>query len=909
MTKNLVIVESPAKAKTIEKILGNEFTVRASYGHIRDLPKGDNAVDVAKNFEPHYEVPPDKQKVVRELKQLCKQAEVVWLATDEDREGESISWHLAQVLGLDTLRTRRIVFHEITSKAIQHAVENYRQIDMNLVNAQQARRVLDRVVGFSLSPILWKKVKAGLSAGRVQSVAVRLVVEREREIRDFAVESFYKVTADFLTPAHQKFRAELETHLALKAHAEDFLRLCQDARYTVESKEVKPGKRTPPPPFTTSTLQQDASRKLYMGVQRVMQLAQELYEEGHITYMRTDSVNLSDEALFNAKRHITAEYGEKYHKLRKYKSKSANAQEAHEAIRPTRFDNPFIGGDPARQRLYELIWKRALASQMADAELEITKVKIRVDSKALPQGLFTKPADVPAFVAKGEVIRFDGFLKLYPTIADDDKDEEGDSAILPDMHQGQELTNEVIRATQRFTRPPARYTEASLVKKLEEIGVGRPSTYAATIATIQNRGYVAKEDREGTPRPYIQLVLDAGTITEAKLTELVGAERQKFFPTDLGLLVNDFLVQYFTSVVDYNFTAKLEEEFDEISRGELEWRQMMHTFYGPFKEQVDNTLLTAERAAGERLLGTDPKTGKPVIARMGKYGPLVQLGAAEDEVKRFGNLLPSQRLDTLTLEDALLLLEDRLLGTDPKTGKNVYVRSGLYGPLVQVGEKEDPDKRMASLAKGQKLDTITLEDALHLLELPRILGKHQEQVVKANVGRFGPYVQWGSLFASIPKTSDVYSLTLEEAITLIQAKQKAEAEKVMRTFEGTDIQLVKGRFGPILMQGKDTWRVPKNVKVEEMTTEQALKILAETDPIPARGAKGKAKGGGKATKSASTQTAAKAKRATTGKPVDASELKPTAPKKTARKTTTRKATSAPTRKATGTKAAAKTPKK
>ncbi|HMR19935.1 MAG TPA: type I DNA topoisomerase, partial [Sphingobacterium sp.] len=646
MAKNLLIVESPAKAKTIEGYLGNDFMVKSSYGHIRDLIKTDDAIDTANNFEQKYGVPADKKAVVSELKKLAKGAETIWLASDEDREGEAISWHLFQTLGLKEDNTKRIVFHEITKPAILKAIENPRQIDYNLVNAQQARRVLDRLVGFELSPVLWRKVKPSLSAGRVQSVAVRLIVDREREINRFTAEASFRIVAVFHTgKGREIFRAELSKRFEQKSDAEQFLRDCSEALFTVASLEKKPAKRNPAAPFTTSTLQQEASRKLGFSVARTMQVAQRLYEAGRITYMRTDSVNLSDTAIQAAQAEITQAYGAHYHKLRRYKTKSSGAQEAHEAIRPTYFSQHTIEGDNAEKRLYELIWKRAIASQMSEAEFEKTVAKIDISTRT------------EELTASGEIMKFDGFLKVYMESTDEDTDtivdDDSDNALLPPLEKGQNLRLEEMTATERFSRPPARYTEASLVKKLEELGIGRPSTYAPTISTIQNRGYVERGDREGKPRDYKVLTLANGTVREQIKTEMTGVERAKMFPTDIGVLVNDFLVEHFKGIVDFNFTAKVEKEFDEIAQGQKEWTAMLDGFYRPFHDEVQDTLENADRASHERILGTDPGTGKPVSVRVGRFGPLVQIGSAEDEEKpRFASLRKGQMIETITFEEA-----------------------------------------------------------------------------------------------------------------------------------------------------------------------------------------------------------------------------------------------------------------
>lgn len=765
MIKNLLIVESPAKAKTIEKYLGEGFTVQASYGHIRDLPKGGMAVDIENDFQPQYVVSDDKTEVVKRLKKMAKDSQEVWLATDEDREGEAISWHLLQVLELNPNTTKRIVFHEITKSAIQKAIQNPRLVNQDLVDAQQCRRVLDRLVGFEISPILWKKVKFGLSAGRVQSVAVRLIVEREREIKAFQTESFFKIKADFQTQAKEKFKAELNSRFEGEKANEDalfYLTHCINASFQVANVVKKPATRKPSAPFTTSTLQQEASRKLSMSVARTMRIAQTLYENGHITYMRTDSVNLSDTALVGAKQTIESKFGAKYHQLRKYTGKVANAQEAHEAIRPTNFDVMVVSNDSAEQRLYELIWKRTLASQMADAELERTVVDIDVLSPTAPQPL-------PKLTATGEVIKFDGFLKLY--IETKDEDEENDNAesgLLPAMQVGQTVNLLQMQAVEGFTRPAPRYTEASLVKKLEELGIGRPSTYAPTISTIQDRNYVVKEDRDGVIRFYRILTLKDNKLQTTEGKENHGAEKAKLFPTDLGMLVTDFLVEYFQNIVDYHFTAKVEEEFDSIANGELRWQQMLHRFYPPFHRQVLETEQKAERVFGERILGIDPVSQKTVLTRLGRYGP-----------------------------------------------------------LVQIGDADDPDKRFASLRQGQRMDTITLEEGLALFKLPRVAGTFEGKEMKIGIGKFGPYILHDSKFISIPKTADPYIISESECIELIEQKRVADEAKVLKTFAGSDFRIMKGRWGPYLSANGNQVRLPKDLELTDITLELCEQLAAE----------------------------------------------------------------------------------
>ncbi|MDH5826144.1 type I DNA topoisomerase [Sphingobacterium faecium] len=792
MAKNLLIVESPAKAKTIEGYLGKDFLVKSSYGHIRDLVKTDDAIDTDKDFQQKYEVPTDKKAIVSELKKLAKAAETVWLASDEDREGEAISWHLFETLGLKDESTKRIVFHEITKPAILKAIENPRKIDYNLVNAQQARRVLDRLVGFELSPVLWKKVKPSLSAGRVQSVAVRLIVDREREVIRFNAEASFRIVAFFHTgKVKDSFKAELPHRFATEVEAKQFLDDCRAAEFAVKSLETKPAKRSPAAPFTTSTLQQEASRKLGFSVARTMQVAQRLYEAGRITYMRTDSVNLSDTAIEAAEKEIRSAYGDRYHKLRKYKTKTSGAQEAHEAIRPTYFSEHSIEGDAAEKRLYDLIWKRAIASQMSEAEFEKTLAKISIS---------TRKEDLSA---SGEVMKFDGFLKVYFESTDDDHDsgneEENDNSLLPPLTTGQAVVLKSMNATERFTRPPARYTEAALVKKLEELGIGRPSTYAPTISTIQNRGYVVKEERDGRSRDYRVLTLENAEISAVTKTEITGAEKGKMFPTDIGIVVNDFLVEHFKGIVDFNFTAKVEKEFDEIAHGLTEWTDMLREFYGPFHSEVQKTLEHAERANNERELGVDPLSGKPVSVRIGKFGPLVQIGAQDDEEK----------------------------------------------------------PRFASLRKGQMIETITFEDAMELFKLPKKVGIFEEKEMTVAIGRFGPYIRHDSSFYSLPKDLDPLDVTEEECIQIIKEKRQKDIEKVIRVFdENPEAQIEQGRWGPFIRFGKQNLKIPKGTEVENITYEDVVK-WAEADAP-----KGKAK---VATKKATTTKKAPAKKATTVK--------------------------------------------
>lgn len=817
MIKNLVIVESPAKAKTIEKFLGKDFTVRSSYGHIRDLKKGDNAIDIKNEFKPAYEVDPEKRKLVSELKALAKDAEVVWLATDEDREGEAISWHLFEVLGLKEEATHRIVFHEITKPAIEHAVANPRKIDKYLVDAQQARRVLDRLVGYELSPLLWKKVKPSLSAGRVQSVAVKLIVEREREINTFNVKSDYKITGVFDPGNKQKsFKAELTKRFDEQSEAENFLQNCIGATFKAGAIEVKPTVRNPSPPFITSTLQQEASRKLGFSVTKTMQVAQKLYENGHITYMRTDSVNLSKLAIGAAQDAINKLFGKEYSHTRNFTTKSASAQEAHEAIRPTYFDKKEAGSDSDEKRLYDLIWKRALASQMAQAKLEKTIINI-LSSK---EGIFR---------AEGEVIKFDGFLKLYRESIDEE-DEEEQSGMLPMVTEGQSLDMLNITATQRFSKPAARYNEATLVKKLEELGIGRPSTYAPTTSTIQKRGYVIKENREGKQRKYTELKLENNKITKAELTENIGTEKSKLFPNDIGFMVTDFLNRYFENIMDYGFTAQVEKQFDEIAEGSKSWVKMIDSFYGPFHKNVDETATDAERVTGERELGIDPKTGKTVIVRLAKFGPVAQIGD-KDDTPKYANLLKGQSIETITLEEALKLFAlPRELGEH--NGSPILIGIGRFGPYVKIGE------RFVSLPKEEDPLTITLEQAIFVVEnegkgggLPREIGEYQGEKLVASKGRFGPYIKFKSAFVSIPKSIDPLEITLEKAIQLVDAKVLADANKIIKSFpEDKKIQVLNGRYGAYISEGKLNHRIPKDEAPESLTYERVLEIIGKSAP-------------------------------------------------------------------------------
>ncbi len=807
MTKNLVIVESPAKAKTIEKFLGADFTVKSCYGHIRDLAKGDEAINIKNNFEPHYEVPADKKAVVSELKKLADQSDLVWLASDEDREGEAISWHLSEVLKLKPENTRRIVFHEITKPAILKAIDNPRGIDYNLVNAQQARRVLDRLVGFELSPVLWKKIKGNLSAGRVQSVSVRLIVEREREINQFDYTSAFKVLAVFNVGGKQ-MEAELGKRFDTEQEAAAFLEKCKDAAFTIGNLEVKPAEKTPAPPFTTSTLQQEASRKLGYNVSVTMSIAQKLYEHGFITYMRTDSVNLSELAIEAAKNHIVNNFGAAYSNPKRYATKNDSAQEAHEAIRPTYFENAEVEGTPQEKRLYDLIYKRAIASQMSKARIERTIAQIKISTVS------------ETLTATGEVLKFDGFLKMYLESSDDENENEG-SKMLPPLSVGESLKLMKLDATQRYTRPAARYTEASLVKKLEELGIGRPSTYAPTISTIQKRGYVLREDREGKERNFTVLTLDDGQIKREVKTEKYASEKAKLFPSDIGMIVTDFLSKHFEKIMDYNFTANVEKEFDEIALGQVQWNKMIERFYTPFHKNVADTTETAERQSGERTLGVDPVSGKTVYAKVGRFGPYVQLGeGTEDEKPQYGKL-----------------------------------RTGLL------------------------IETITLEEALELFKLPRVVGVFEGKEVKASIGRFGPYLLHDSKFISIPKPEDAYSVDEARAIELIEAKRVVEANRLVKAFaEDEDLKILNGRWGPYIAHGKGNYKIPKGQTADTLTFEEVMQIVdADKKANP-----GKAAAAAKKTAAAKKQAAPKkapAKKAAAKK----TAAKKAAPKKAAKK--------------------------
>jgi DNA topoisomerase-1 len=761
MIENLVIVESPAKAKTIEKFLGKDFRVVSSFGHIRDLSKKNLGIDIKNNFEPDYEVPKEKAKVVSELRKAAAESKNIWIASDEDREGEAIAWHLASVLKLDLLTTKRIVFHEITKEAISNAIENPRKVDMNLVNSQQARRILDRLVGFEISPVLWKKVQPSLSAGRVQSVAVRLIVEREREIISFESESAFRVTAIFSIDSSKgenvALRAEASKRFTDEKEALKFLELCKDSKYVIGNISIKPGTRSPAPPFTTSTLQQEAYRKLGFSVAQTMAVAQKLYEAGKITYMRTDSTNLSSLALVKSREMITSEFGEKYSKTRQFKTKSKGAQEAHEAIRPAYLDNPTTAGSQNEKKLYELIWKRTVASQMADAIIEKTSILIDMNNSPV------------TFQANGEVIKFDGFLRVYAESSDQENNDE-DRYVIPPVTKGMSLSYESITATQKYTLPPPRYTEASLVKKLEELGIGRPSTYAPTISTIQNRGYVSREDRPGEKRQIQIITLQHGNYANSTKTEITGKEKSKLFPQDIGMIVNDFLMENFSEIVDYNFTAEVEEQFDEIALGNLKWTGMIEKFYSPFHKTVTNTLEKKERKTGVRVLGNHPETGEPITVRMGRFGPIAQIGDS--------------------------------------------------------GNDEKP--RFASLSKNQLLETITLDEALNLFRLPRSLGEYDDGEMVVGIGKFGPYIRFKSKFFSLKKgVDDPYTVTFERAVEIILEKNESDKKKVLKDFG--DIMLLNGRYGPYLVKDKQNYRLPKGTDAEKLTKEDCSKIIENSD--------------------------------------------------------------------------------
>ena len=780
MIENLVIVESPAKAKTIEQFLGKGFTVKSSFGHIRDLEKKDLGVDIEHNFQPKYEISADKKMVVKELKALAKEAKTVWLASDEDREGEAIAWHLFEVLKLKPENTKRIVFHEITKDAILYAIAHPRNIDKNLVDAQQARRVLDRLVGFEVSPVLWKKVKPSLSAGRVQSVAVRLIVEREREINAFKEQAYYRVTGQFATAAHATLKAEVQERFASKEAALAYIEACRDVEFTVTSVETKPTLRKPAPPFTTSTLQQEASRKLGLSVSQTMAVAQKLYEHGLITYMRTDSVNLSALAINTAKEVIRTTLGERYSQPRNYATKTKGAQEAHEAIRPTYMNRPTIEGDRNEQQLYELIYKRTLASQMANAELERTSIVISLSNRKEP------------FTAIGEVITFDGFLRVYMESYDDETEDEH-TDLLPAIEKGDRLERQAITAQEQFTQHPPRYTEASLVKKMEALGIGRPSTYAPTITTIQNRGYIIRESREGVEKEVVTLTLKGKDIKSSVSKKTFGAEKKKLFPSDMGMVVTDFLSAHFKNIMDYNFTAEAEESLDRVAEGKEEWQKMIGEFYSPFHENVESTLKNSERNSGERLLGTDPTSGEPVSVRIGRFGPIAQIGEGEQA-------------------------------------------------------------RYAGLQKGQLLETITLEEALALFKFPRKLGEYEGKEVSVAIGRFGPYIKHNNAFVSLKKGEDEPgTITLETAIARIEEKRESDRQKQIRVFD-SGVQILNGRYGPYICFNKSNYKIPKTLKAEELTLEKCMEIIEKETAQKTKKSSAKTASTSKAKAAASSKT-------------------------------------------------------
>ncbi len=825
MASNLVIVESPAKAKTIEKFLGKDFQVKSSFGHIADLPSSGINVDVEGDFEPNYEVPSDKKKLVAELKSLAKKADMVWLASDEDREGEAIAWHLKEQLKLKEDKTKRIVFHEITKKAILNAVENPRGINTHLVDAQQARRVLDRLVGYELSPVLWRKIKPGLSAGRVQSVAVRLIVERERDINEFKPVASYKVVAEFKNAAGKKFKASLAKGFSSKKDAAAFLESCNGADFSVSDLQVKPAKKSPAPPFTTSTLQQEASRKLGFSVSRTMMVAQRLYEAGLITYMRTDSLNLSDDAKTAAAKEISASYGSEYSKPRNFKTKSKGAQEAHEAIRPTDMSRHRVAVDFDQDRLYALIWKRTLASQMSEAVLERTSVKISNNNNK------------SIFNAKGEVVKFDGFLKVY--LEGTDNEDEEQAGMLPKMQLKEALSNVFITATERYTKAPPRFTEAALVKKLEELGIGRPSTYAPTISTIQRREYIVKGSIEGSPRDYTQLMLKSGKVTDATLTEKVGSDKGKLVPTDIGKIVNDFLVANFANVLDFGFTAKVEAEFDEIAEGKLQWKGMIKDFYTKFHPTVAEVQENADFQRGERELGKDPATGKPILVRFGRYGAMAQIGDREDEDKRFASLLKEQSLDTITLEEALDLFKlPKDLGE--YQGEKIVVANGRFGPYIKFGAK------FISLPKDMDPLEVDLEAAKPLIderiETDRPIAEFDGMPVQKGVGRFGPFLKWNNMFINVNKKYDFDNLSNEDIDTLIKEKIQKEIDKVIHNWEDAGIRVEKARWGRFnIIKGKTKIELPKTTDAKALTLEEVEAMIAAKKPKRKTKAKAKAK--------------------------------------------------------------------
>ena len=814
MAKNLVIVESPAKAKTIEKFLGKGIQVESSYGHIADLPSKELGINVEGDFSPKYIVSDDKKPVVKKLKALAKKAEVVWLASDEDREGEAIAWHLKEQLNLSEANTKRIVFHEITKKAILKAVDNPRDIDYNMVNAQQARRVLDRLVGYELSPVLWRKVKGGLSAGRVQSVAVRLIVEKERSIQEFKVQSFYKVAAEFSNNEGKTFKATIPKNFDSKKEADIFLKSCSNAKFSITDLTKKPAKKSPAAPFTTSTLQQEASRKLGFPVAKTMQVAQRLYEAGLITYMRTDSVNLSVDAREAAADEISNYYGKEYSKQRVFKSKAKGAQEAHEAIRPTNMKMHTVDSEYDQNRLYDLIWKRTLASQMSDAALERTNIKIENSNNS------------KIFTANGEMIKFDGFLKVY--LEGNDNEDEEQAGMLPNLKVGEDLEYAFINATQRFSSPPYRFTEASLVKQLEELGIGRPSTYAPTISTVQRRSYVEKGQNEGVERNYEQLVLSLGSVKTQTLTEKTGSNKNKLIPTDIGNIVNDFLVANFSNILDFGFTAKVESSFDDISEGEENWTEMIKGFYNKFHETVEDVKENAERESGERILGKHPDSGKTVLVRLGKFGAIAQIGAPEDEEKQFASLNTTQNLGTISLEEALeLFLLPKTLGVHE--AEEVVVSNGRYGPYIRFG------KMFVSLDKGENPMEVDLPRALELIiakqKADAPIAHYEDLPVQKGVGRFGPFIKWNSMFINVNKKYDFEALSEDDIVELIEVKKQKEIDKVIHNWEDEGIRVEKARWGRFnVLKGKIKIELPKTTQIEKLSKAEAIKMIEAKTP-------------------------------------------------------------------------------
>jgi DNA topoisomerase-1 len=814
MAKNLVIVESPAKAKTIEKFLGKDFQVESSYGHIADLPSKELGIDVEGDFSPKYIISDDKKPVVKKLKGLAKKADTVWLASDEDREGEAIAWHLKEQLDLKNENTKRIVFHEITKKAILKAVDNPREIDYNMVNAQQARRVLDRLVGYELSPVLWRKVKGGLSAGRVQSVAVRLIVEKERSIQEFSSETHYKVVAEFSNKEGKTFKATIPKNFESKKDAENFLKSCSNADFSIADLTKKPAKKSPAAPFTTSTLQQEASRKLGFPVAKTMQVAQRLYEAGLITYMRTDSLNLSVDARNAAEEEITNYYGKEYSKQRVFKTKSKGAQEAHEAIRPTNMKMHTVDTEYDQNRLYDLIWKRTLASQMSDALLERTNMKIENSENS------------KIFTANGEMIKFEGFLKVY--LEGNDNEDEEQAGMLPTLKVGENLEYTFINATQRFTSPPYRFTEASLVKQLEELGIGRPSTYAPTISTVQRRGYVEKGDNEGIERNYEQMILSAGTVKSQTLTEKTGSNKNKLIPTDIGNIVNDFLVANFSNILDFGFTAKVESSFDDISEGDEDWIEMIKGFYTKFHDNVEDVKENAERESGERILGKHPESGKTVLVRLGKFGPIAQIGAPEDEEKQFASLNKDQNLGTISMEEALeLFLLPKTLGT--YEGEEVIVSNGRFGPYIRFGAM------FVSLEKGENPMEVDLPRAEELIVAKQKADApiyfYEELPVQKGVGRFGPFIKWNSIFINVSKKYDFDALSDDDIIELIEVKKQKEIDKVIHNWEDVGIRVEKARWGRFnVLKGKIKIELPKTTKIEKLSKAEAIKMIEAKTP-------------------------------------------------------------------------------